>query len=47
MITERGQAATRERARAEEFRLITSAVLTYRAASPAGKRALIEGTPAH
>jgi hypothetical protein len=44
MITEAGIAATRERARATELRIITSAVLTYRAASPAGKRALAEGT---
>jgi hypothetical protein len=39
-ITERSQAAMRDRARSEELRLITSAILTYRAASPAARARL-------
>ena len=39
-ITERGQAAMRDRTRDGELRLITSAILTYRAASPAGRAKL-------
>jgi hypothetical protein len=33
-ITERGQAAMRDRTRSEELRLITSAILTYRSGEP-------------
>jgi len=41
MMTEKGQAYMRNSAGSQEVKLATSAVLTYRAASPAGKRALI------
>jgi hypothetical protein len=44
-VTENAQAYMRSETQAQEIRLITSAVLTYRAASPAGKRALSQGAP--
>jgi hypothetical protein len=39
-ITDRSQAVMRDRVRAEELRFITSAILTYRAASPAARARL-------
>src|SRR5262245_38782700 len=41
MSTDRGQTFMRNTAGSQEVKLATSAVLSYRAASPAGKRALI------